>query len=108
MALRNRENNELKKGFMGATSVFLIVPACHQKFASDFSNTATHLLKNKSPLSKCIYLIYLFIAFLGLHLLHMEVPGLGVKSEMQLPAYAIATAYTEACSNLNPVSETRD
>ena len=36
--------------------------------------------------------IYLFIVFLGLHLWHMEVPGLGVESQMQLLAYAIATA----------------
>ena len=38
--------------------------------------------------------IYLFIIFffLGPHLWHMEVPRLGVKSELQLPAYATATA----------------
>jgi len=30
---------------------------------------------------------FLFL-FLGLHLWHMEVPRLGVKSELQLPAYA--------------------
>ena len=30
--------------------------------------------------------------FLGLHLWHMEVPRLGVQSELQLPAYATATA----------------
>ena len=30
--------------------------------------------------------------FLGLHPWHMEVPRLGVKSELQLPAYATATA----------------
>ena len=30
--------------------------------------------------------------FLGRHLQHMEVPRLGVKSELQLPAYAAATA----------------
>ena len=30
--------------------------------------------------------------FLQLHLRHMEVPGLGVKSELQLPAYTTATA----------------
>ena len=30
--------------------------------------------------------------FLGLHLWHMEVPRLGVKSELQLPAYTTATA----------------
>ena len=33
--------------------------------------------------------IYLFI-FLGLHLQHMEVPRLGVKSELKLPAYTKA------------------
>ena len=31
-------------------------------------------------------------AFLGLHLQHMEVPRLGPESELQLPAYATATA----------------
>ena len=30
--------------------------------------------------------------FLCLHPRHMEVPGLGVKSELQLPAYTTATA----------------
>ena len=30
--------------------------------------------------------------FLGLHLQHMEVPRLGVQSELQLPAYTAATA----------------
>ena len=29
--------------------------------------------------------------FLGLHLLHMEAPGLGVESELQLPDYTTAT-----------------
>ena len=33
-----------------------------------------------------------FSCFLGLHLCHMEVPRLGVQSELQLPAYIIATA----------------
>ena len=35
--------------------------------------------------------IYLF-CFLGPHLQHMEIPRPGVKLELQLPAYAIATA----------------
>ena len=30
--------------------------------------------------------------FLGPHLQHTEVPGLGVESELQLPAYTTATA----------------
>ena len=37
-----------------------------------------------------IFLTYLF-CFLGLHLWHMDVPRLGVKSELQLSAYATAT-----------------
>ena len=40
--------------------------------------------------------IYLFW-FLGLHLLHMEVPRPGFESELQLPAYTTATAM------LNPI-----
>ena len=35
-----------------------------------------------------------FCFFLGLHLQHMEVPRLGVESELQLPAYATATVAT--------------
>ena len=41
------------------------------------------------------YIIYLFIQsffVLGLHPGHMEVPRLGVKLELQLPAYTTATA----------------
>ena len=34
----------------------------------------------------------LFFFFLGLHLRHMEVSKLGVKSELQLQTYAYATA----------------
>jgi len=41
--------------------------------------------KEKSALN------YHFFFFLLLHLWHMEVPGPGVKSELQLPAYDIAT-----------------
>ena len=37
-------------------------------------------------------IIYLFIVILGPHLQHMEVPKRGVQLELQLPAYATATA----------------
>ena len=37
-------------------------------------------------------LFYFIFCFLGPHLRHMEVPRLGVKSDLQLPAYATATA----------------
>ena len=36
--------------------------------------------------------IYLFIIFLGPYLRHMEVPRLGIESELLLPAYARASA----------------
>ena len=36
--------------------------------------------------------ILFFFVFLRPHLLHMEVPRLGVRSELQLPAYTTATA----------------
>ena len=34
----------------------------------------------------------LVLSFLGLHSQHVEVPGLGVELELQLPAYTTATA----------------
>ena len=62
----------------------------------------------------------LFLVFLGLYLQHMEVPRLGVKSELQMPAYSTATA-TQDLSHVcdlhhgswqhrvfNPLSEARD
>ena len=33
--------------------------------------------------------VYIFLCFLGLHLWHIEVPRLGVESELQLPVYTI-------------------
>ena len=36
--------------------------------------------------------LFFFFCFLGLHLRHMEVPRLGVDSELQLPAYTPPTA----------------
>ena len=64
---------------------------------------------------------HLFIyCFWGPHLQHMEVPRLGVKSELQLPAYTSATARwdpsrvcelhpsSRECRILNPLSEARN
>ena len=61
-----------------------------------------------------------FFVFLGPHLQHMEVPSLGVESELQLPAYTTAIAMqnlSRVCAlyhsswqhqTLNPLSESRD
>ena len=58
--------------------------------------------------------------FLGLHPRHIEIPRLGVKSELQLMATAIATAISDPirvfnlhhsswqCWILNPLSKARD
>ena len=67
------------------------------------------------PLLKAV-----FFFFLRLYLQHMEVPGLGVELERQLPAYATATAMLDLspicdlCSSLwqrqilNLLSEAKD
>ena len=68
-----------------------------------------------------IYLfILLFFFFKGPHVRHMEVPRLGVESELQPPAYTTATAMPDPsricdlhhslrqCWILNPLSEVRD
>ena len=39
-----------------------------------------------------LFLFFFFLIFLGLHPWHMEVPRLGVKSELQLSAYTTAAA----------------
>ena len=38
---------------------------------------------------------FFFFLFLGLHVWHMEAPGLGIESELQLPAYTTATTMQE-------------
>ena len=40
----------------------------------------------------CLFFYLLIFFFLWLHLRHMEEPRLGVKSELQLPAYTTAIA----------------
>ena len=60
---------------------------------------------------------YIFL-FLGLHLQHMEVPRLGVESELHLLVYATATPdlscicdlhqRLKQCHILNPLSKARD
>ena len=63
--------------------------------------------------------VCLFV-FLGPHPRHMEIPRLGVKSELQLSAYTTATAMqdpshichlhhsSQQCLILNPLSESKD
>ena len=69
---------------------------------------------------RIIFSFFLPLLLLGPHLQHMEVPRLGVKSELQLPAYVIATAMpdlsriwdlhhsSQQYRILNPLSKARD
>ena len=64
--------------------------------------------------------IWDFFVFLRPHLQHMEVPRLGVESELQLPAYITAKAILDPscicnihhslqqCRILNPLSQAKD
>ena len=73
--------------------------------------------------STCVFSFFLsffFLSFLGPHLWHVDVPRLGVCLELQLPAYAIATATPDpshiCCLHhssqqhqiLNPLSEAKN
>ena len=46
-----------------------------------------------------VWLVGWFL-FLGLHLKNMEVPRLGVKLELQLPAYSTATAMPDGVTSV--------
>ena len=64
--------------------------------------------------------LIIYLSLLGLHHQHLEVPRLGVESELYLPAYTTATATWDAscvcnlhhswqqCQILNPLSKARD
>ena len=86
-----------------------------------------HTLKCLTVLSNCLLLVWkknvLFcfvFVILGPYQQHMEVPRLGIKSELYLPAYATVTAMLDPshvcdlchslqqCQILNPLSEARD
>ena len=66
------------------------------------------------------FCLFVCFWFLGLHPWHMEVPRLGLESELQLPACTIATAMqdpsrichlhhsSQECRIPNPLAKTRD
>ena len=49
----------------------------------------------------CFFVCF-FFCFLGPHLQHMEVPGLGVKSDLQPPAHTTATATRDPSRTCDP------
>ena len=68
----------------------------------------------------CNYTLMFFSFFLWLHLQHMEIPGLGIESELQLQTYTTAMVTLDPspichlhlslqqCQILNPLQEARD
>jgi len=72
------------------------------------------------PHFPCSFIFFFNFFFLGPHPQHMEVPRLGVPSELQLPVYTTATAIKDPshisnlhhnswqCQIFNPLSEARD
>ena len=88
---------------------------CSQKHSQNMSSPL-----KITPLHFFCFSFSFFFFFLGPHPWHMEVPRLGVKSELQLLAYAPATAMPDLSPVfnlhrssqqrriLNPLSEVRD
>ena len=52
-----------------------------------------------------LYIVSIFFFFLEPHPMHMDVPRLGVESELQVPAYATATAKVAPKLLLQPASQ---
>ena len=87
-------------------------PHCHGYWSDSF------LLRHNGNSEKYLFrCTFFFFFFLELHLRHMEVPRLGVESELQLQAYSTATAILDQscvcnlyhnswqCWILNPLSQ---
>ena len=101
------------------SGVYFWTLCCTDLCVYAFTNTTPSSLLEKFY-SKFFGFCCLFFCFLGLHLWHMEVPRLGVESELQLPVYTTATAtwgLSRICSLrhgswqhriLNWLSEARD
>ena len=58
-----------------------------------------YLQMRKLKICSCYYFNSILFYFLGFQVWHMEVPRLGVKLELQLPAYTTATAMPDSSLN---------
>ena len=95
-------------------------PSIHAKVTSNQPLARPTLSSPPWDRPSLSFLCYFFSFFLGRHLRHMEVPGLGVELELQVPAYPTATATPDpSCpfdlhhslwqrQILNPLSDARD
>ena len=96
------------------------VPTYHFSLKSPLGYPVSQGYDSREAPKSSVIKITFFFFFLGLNLRHMEVPRLGVKLELPLPAYIIATATWDlkhVCDLhyslwqhwiLNPLSDTRD
>ena len=103
------------RGWMGAAAASL-----HHSQSHNNTGSKLHLWPTPQVTATPDPFSFSFFCFLGLHLWHMELPRLGVKSELQLPAYTTAIAtpdLSHVCDLyhssrqhriLNPLSEVRD
>ena len=103
-----------------ADAVMLLVLCYDIIFPKMGSNFLLFIIRKFDAVFCHIYLFIYLFCFLELHLWHMEVPRLGVESELQLPAYTTATAMRDAshicdlhhnslqCWILNPLSKAWD
>ena len=92
----------------------------HSRSSSSERSSLTIVSKEEAPIFSFLFLFFFLFFFLGPHPQHVGVPGLGVESELQLPAYATATAMqdpSQVCDlhhssrqlwTLNLLSEARD
>ena len=108
---------------------FLFCSSCQNPALDIPATTTTHLMAGISsaiwwvsslPPPFLFYFKNFFVLFLGPHLQHMEVPRLGVESELQPLAYATVTATLDLscicdlhysscqCWILNALSKARD
>ena len=69
------------------------------RHSSNNTGSLTHWATRE--LQDTLFFFVFFPFFLGLHPWHMEVPRLGVESELLLPAYAIATAVPDPAASAN-------
>ena len=85
----------------------LTTDTLHNMNKSQKSTTMWENLKNVTLRKRRFkrVLFVLFLCFLGPHLQHMEVPGLGVKSELQLLSYTTATAIKDSTPWLTAVPD---
>ena len=91
------------------------LPPAAQAPWSPCAHLTAHVLPQHScHLSASAFLFFSFFVFLGLHPRHMDVPKLGGKAELQLPACTTATAtpnpsptatYTTARSNTGSLTQ---